>query len=104
VALDSLYESGRSIWCALVTTVLVEALLQRKRDDDLHRAQTAMDRLADAPVDPGFVLHEITLLRMRALLARVRGDDSGYLEFRDRYRKMADDLGFEGHKAIAAEM
>ena len=78
MALDTLYESGRSIWCALATRVLVEALVQRNRDGDLHHAQTAMNRLAEVPTDPGFVLHDITLLRLRALLARVRGDESGY--------------------------
>jgi adenylate cyclase len=103
-ALDSLYESGRSIWCALVTTVLVEALVQRNRDGDLHYAQTAMDRLAEVPTDPGFVLHDITLLRLRALLARVRGDDAGYRGWVEKYRAMANDLGFEGHMAMAAEM
>ena len=51
------------------------------------------------PTDPGFVLHEIWLLRLRALLARARGDEAGYRDFRDRYRTMAKSLGFEGHIA-----
>jgi adenylate cyclase len=103
-ALESLYESGRSIWCGLATTVLVEALLQRKRDGDLHEAQATMDRLAAVPTDPGFVLYDITLLRLRALHAQVRGDDVGYRGLVEKYRQMANDLGFEGHIAIAAEM
>ena len=103
-ALDALYETGRSIWCALVTKVLVEALIQRNRDGDLQHAQSAMDRLANVSTDPGFVLHEITLLRLRALLARVRGDEAAYCGWVDRYRAMAVDLGFEGHIAMAAEM
>lgn len=103
VALDSLYESGRSIWSALATTALVEALLQHKRDGDLDEAQTAMDRLAAVPIDAGFVLHDITLLRLRAL-PRARGDEAGYRDLRDRYRAMANDLGFEGHMAVAAGM
>jgi adenylate cyclase len=53
------------------------------------------------PTDPGFVLHEIVLLRLQALLARAKGDDADYREFRDRYRKMANELGFEGHMAMA---
>jgi adenylate cyclase len=103
-ALDTLYESGRSIWCALATTVLVEALTQRNRDGDLHHAQTAMDRLAEVPTDPGFVLHDITLLRLQALLARARGDEAAYRGWVEKYRTMADGLGFEGHMAMAAEM
>jgi adenylate cyclase len=60
--------------------------------------------LAAAPTDPGFVLHEITRLRLRALLARARGDEASYRDFRDRYRDMAKTLGFEGHIAWAEAM
>jgi hypothetical protein len=38
-------------------------------------------------------------LRLRALLARTRGDDDAYRDFRDRYRAMAKTLGYEGHIA-----
>ena len=103
-ALESLYESGGSIWCALATVVLAEALMRRTHDGDLKDAQAAMDRLAAVPTVPGFVLHDITLLRLRVLLARVRGDEAEYRDLRDRYRAMANDLGFEGHMAMAAEM
>ncbi len=102
--LDGLYESGGSIWCAQATTVLVEALIQRSGDGDLDDAQSVMDRLAAVPADPGFVLHDITLLRLRALLARARGDEEGYRDLRDRYRATANDLGFEGHMAWAEAM
>jgi hypothetical protein len=33
--LDGLYNSGGSIWCALATTVLVDALIQRGGKADL---------------------------------------------------------------------
>jgi adenylate cyclase len=56
------------------------------------------------PTGAGFVLNEITLLRMRALLARAHGDDRSYRESRDRYRQMAHELGFEGHMAWAEAM
>jgi adenylate cyclase len=56
------------------------------------------------PTEPGFVLHEIHLMRLRALLARVHGDDTAYLDYRDRDRKMATSLGFEGHMKWAEEM
>ena len=99
--LDGLYDSGGSIWCALATTALAEALVQRGGDADLREAGAAIDRLAAVPTDPGFVLHEITLLRLGALLARAHGDEAGYNDYRDRYRKMARELGFEGHIAMA---
>ena len=57
-------------------------------------AQLALDRLASVPTDPGFVLHEITLLRLRALLARSRADAPAYANFRDHYRDTAKTLGF----------
>ena len=37
------------------------------------------------------------LLRLRALLARARSDDVAYRDFLDRYRAMAESLGYEGH-------
>ena len=47
---------------------------------------------------------EITLLRLRALLARARGDDVAYRDLLGRYRAMAESLGFEGHIAWAEAM
>ena len=99
-----MFDSGGCIWRALATTALVEALLQRRGDADLGDARAAIDRLAAVPTDPGFVLHEIFLLRLRALLARAGGDDAGYRDCRDRYRKLATELGFEGHIVLAEEM
>ena len=58
-------------------------------------------RLAAAPADDGLVIRDIWLLRLRALLARARGDDAAYRDYRDRYRAMAESLGFEGHTAMA---
>ena len=98
------FDSGRAIWSAFATTVFVEALLQRGADGDLGEAQAAVDRLAPVPTDPGFVLHEIWLLRLRALLARARGDAAAYADLRDRYRNMAKTLGFEGHMNWAEAM
>ncbi|MDT5161828.1 MAG: adenylate cyclase, partial [Mycobacterium sp.] len=81
-----------------------EALLRRGTELDLVEAKSAVDRLAAVPTDPGFVLHELPLLRMRALLAQAHSDENAYVDFAGRYRTMANDLGFEGHMAIAAAM
>jgi adenylate cyclase len=102
--LEDLFDSGGTIWSVLATTVLVEALLRRGADGDLAAAQAEIDRLAAAPTDHGFVLHEIALLRLHALLARARGDEAGYRELRDRYRAKAMECGFEGHTALAEAM
>jgi adenylate cyclase len=78
--------------------------LRRSGARDVEDAQAAIDRLTAVPTDPGFVLHEITLLRLRALLARTHGDESAYQDYRDRYRDMAKTHGFEGHIAWAEAM
>jgi adenylate cyclase len=78
--------------------------LQRGSTADLHEAQAAIDRLAAFPVESGFVLHDIWLLRLRALMAQAQDDDGAYRDYRDRYRKMATELGFEGHMVWAKAM
>jgi adenylate cyclase len=100
---DDTVNSGRSVCTPLAATVVTESLLRRDADGDIDEAQSVIERLAAVPVDPGYVFHELPLLRLRALLSQARGDD-GYRDFRDRYRKMANDLGFEGHMAIAEAM
>jgi len=104
VVLDDLFNSGGAIWTVLATTVLVEALLRRGTDEDVRVANSTVERLTTVATDPGFVLHKIWLLRLRALLARARGDAAAYAHFRDRYRDMASALGFEGHIAWADAM
>ena len=89
--------------CA-TTAVLVEALLKRAGDGDQDDARRAIDTLAAVPTDPGFVLNELPLLCMRALLAQAAGDMTAYGEYRDRYRNRATELGFEGHIAMAEAM
>ena len=83
------------------TGVLVETLLDRGAESDVAEAEAAIERLAAAPADEGFVAREIWLLRLRALLARAHGDAATYAQLRDRYRDMAKTLGFEGHIAWA---
>ena len=98
------FASGGTIYIGVPTIVLVEALLRRGTDTDLQDAQTAIEQLAAVPTEPGFVIHDLCLLRLRALLAQARGDDITYREYRDRYRAMARTLGFEGHIAWAEAM
>ena len=88
---------------APATAALVESLLAWS-DADMQEAEAAIERLAAVPTDPGFVLNEIWLLRLRALLARAHGDDAAYRDYRDRYRAMATSLGFEGHMKWAEAM
>ncbi len=62
------------------------------------------DALAALPADPEFVLHQIWLARLRALIARAEGNESHYRDCRDAYRAMAQRLGFHGHIAMAEAM
>ena len=64
--------SSMALWG---TGVLVETLLERGDQGDLAEAQEAIDRLANLWADQDSAMLEITLLRLRALLSRARGDD-----------------------------
>ncbi len=104
-ALDDLFRQGQLLALGIPATgVLVETLLDRGADDDVAEAQAAIERLAAAPADEGLVIRDIWLLRLRALLARARGDDVAYRDLVSRYRAMAESLGFEGHIAWAEAM
>ena len=103
-AVDELHQAGRLGYGVWGTGVLVETLLERGAEGDLAEAQGAIDRLAKMPADEGSAMLEITLLRLRALLARIREDEASYRGYRDRYRAMATSLGYEGHIAWAEAM
>jgi hypothetical protein len=83
--------------------VLVQTLLDRGAEGDLAEAETVIAKLEAARAE-GSVIRDVWLLRMRALLARARGDEASYRDLRDQYRTMATSLGFEGHMAWAEAM
>jgi hypothetical protein len=88
----------------LVCQTLAETLMARGTDGDLEEAHAVIDRFSSVYNDVRSASREIIVLRLRALLARARRDESSYRDLRDRYRAMANDLGFEGHMAWAAAM
>jgi adenylate cyclase len=98
---DGAYESGDMIWRGRATEVLVQLLVRRGSAGDQHEAQAAIDRLAAVPTDPGFVLHELPLLRSRALLALARGDEDSCRNFMEGHRAKAAAAGFEALVATA---
>jgi adenylate cyclase len=101
---DEQFDTDEMVTRGPGTALLVESLLRRSAKGDLEEAQAVIDRLAAVPTDSGFVLHEITLLRLRTLQARAHGDEAAYRDYRDHYRGMATSLGFEGHIAMAEAM
>jgi adenylate cyclase len=84
--------------------VLVESLLQRGGRADVEAAQAEIERLTAVHTDAGLVWNEISIVRLRALLARARGDQAEYRHFAGRYRAMAIDVDYEGHIAMAEAM
>jgi hypothetical protein len=104
-AADRLFRQGHLLlWGVAATGVLAQTLLDRGADGDVAEVEVAIDRLAVAPADEGLVMRDIWLLRLRALLARARGDAAAYTQYRDDYRDMAKTLGYEGHIAWAEAM
>jgi adenylate cyclase len=101
---DELTNSGEMVIRGAAIAALVTGLLMRSSDTDVYEAQAFVDRLADVPTEPGFVMNDVWLQRLRALLARARGDETGYRDHRDRYLAMARTCGFEGHVAWAEAM
>ena len=102
--LTLLFDDGQFIYCGPVTRLLVQELLIGGTDAEVREAEAAIDRLAAVPALKGLAIQEVTLLGLRALLARGKGDERNYLELADRYLEMARSLGFEGHIAIAEAM
>ncbi len=102
--LDDEFNTGEMIYRGACASVLVESLLRRASNGDIEEAQAVIDRLAAVPTEEGFVLNEIPLLRLRALMARERDDGVGYREWADRYRARAVSCGYQVHMAIADQM
>ena len=92
---DGAYEGGDMIWRGRATEVLVDLLIRRGSAGDLREAHAAIDRLAAVPTDPGFVLHELPVLRSRAVLARAQGDEKSFWNFMECHRAKAAAAGFE---------
>jgi adenylate cyclase len=103
-AVERHFATGAAIFRAPVIAMSVDVLLCRGDDADVREAAAAVDRLAAIPTEQGFVLHEVWLLRLLALVAQARGDQASYCEYRDRYRAMAESVGYQGHLKWALEM
>ncbi|MBE1547559.1 class 3 adenylate cyclase/energy-coupling factor transporter ATP-binding protein EcfA2 [Mycobacterium sp. OAS707] len=103
-AVDDSFSSGQLPHCLLTTRALVEILVDRRGDGDVAEAEAAIERLEAAPAEDGLAPRDVWLLRLRALLARVHGDEAAYRDLRDRYQAMSKSFGFEGHVAWAGAM
>ena len=102
-AVDGMHRTGRIAHAVWGNGLLVVTLLERGAKGDLADAQEAIDWLENLPAD-GSAMREITLLRLRTLMARARGDDVALRDLVGRYHAMALSLGFEGHTDWAGAM
>ena len=100
-AIADMYDTGGVLSLGVATTVLVESLLDRGAEGDLQEALSAIDRLASVPSEPGFVLHELPLLRLRARVAGVQGDHAASHQVMQDYRARAAAADFEPLVAVA---
>jgi len=103
-AVDEMLQVGRLAFGVWGAGVLAETLLEGGAESDLAEAEEAIDRLTTLSADHGSAILDITLLRLRALMAHARGDDAAYRDLANHYRVMAESLGFEGHIAWAEAM
>jgi hypothetical protein len=105
LAVDELHRAGPlagySVWGKFV---LLQTLIERSASSDLDEAEKAIAQLADLGTDQPAATLEISLLRLRTMLVRARGDDAAYRELSSRYHAMAESLTFEGHIAWAEAM
>jgi class 3 adenylate cyclase len=101
-AVDQLFSAGQVGWCNSATRVMVDVLLARGQESDIREAEVATERLAAViRPDTGLAMREVILLRMRALIARARGDEASFHDGWSRYRAAAQSHGYLGHIAMA---
>jgi len=101
---DDLFAGGQFGHCTATTRLLVQELLVDSDEPGVREAEAAIERLAAVQILDGLAIQEVTLLELRALLARAKGDEVAYRQLADRYRAMATSLGFEGHIEWAEAM
>jgi adenylate cyclase len=87
--------TGEFLYRGRATTVLVESLLARGGEADLAEAELAIERLAAVPTEPRYVVFKVALSRLRALLARARGDEPRYRSLLAEHRNLVESCGFE---------
>ena len=101
---DDMVETGNIGNLDLATVALVETLLARGSADDIAEAEVAVERLGASLGEAVWVSRAVSGMRLRALIARARGDAPAYQQLKARYRQVSTELGFEGHMAWAAAM
>ena len=102
-AVNTLSENGQWGYLSATAGVLVDTLLARGDEGDVEEAERVISRLASGP-DEAVMYRQVWLLRLRALVARAKGEEIRHRELAQRYRVLATSLGYEGHTAMAVAM
>ncbi|CAN3129828.1 AAA family ATPase [Mycobacterium sp. smrl_JER01] len=100
-AVDELHRARRFGWAVCASDILVQTLLERNDTADPAAAQVEIDRLAMMATGADSVVLELTVLRLRALMAGTHGDDLTHRDLVRRYRTLATTHGYDGHIACA---
>jgi len=103
-SLETLRREGSFGWVIGGVAILVEALVERDADGDFTAAQEAVAGLESLCAEHHSAILDITILRVRAMLAGVRDEDGTYPKLAGEYLAMAESLGFEGHIRWAKAM
>jgi adenylate cyclase len=101
---DRELSTGEMTYLAGAAVTHVELLLQRRAGTDLEEAQSAIERLSAVRTDPGYVLHDMASLRLRAQLANAQGNTDAFQLLIAEYREKATAYGFDGCVAMADAM
>ncbi|MED5801937.1 adenylate/guanylate cyclase domain-containing protein [Gordonia sp. Z-3] len=104
-AIAVLRSEGRPGWGIAGVAVLVETLLARGAEGDVGEARAAIDWVAETIADSEpAAIPGLTLLRLRALLARAVGDVEAHRDLARRYLSAARAFDFDGHVHWARAM
>ncbi|WAC90087.1 adenylate/guanylate cyclase domain-containing protein [Mycobacterium sp. Aquia_213] len=99
---DDLHATSGMLYLGMSAELLGELLLRRGMAGDLDEVGAVIDRLSAVRTDPGYVFNELSMLRLRALLARAQGDEASYRIYAKDHGELANSIGFEESMSTAA--
>jgi hypothetical protein len=108
-AWNALHSEGQPGHASPTARLFVETLLDGEDiaegiAEAIAEAEDVVDRLSAETALNGWRTRDVTVLRLRALVARARADDVAYRHFRDCYRELSAELGYEADIALADAM
>ncbi|MFN8073407.1 MAG: adenylate/guanylate cyclase domain-containing protein [Mycobacterium sp.] len=99
-AIEELIRTRRIGYCVATAPTLVEILLEGGSDGEIEEARQLIESLSALQAEHDSAMLEVTLMRLRALVAAAVGDPD-FTALTERYHAKAVSLGFQGHLAWA---